>query len=75
MKFFARPGLTFQDIFCLATRMNLVLSYLPDRNMDLSLQSRIQKKQSMQWKHPGSYPPKKFKRVLSTGKMIASIFG
>ena len=30
------------------------------------------KKQSIQWKHPGSSPPKKFKRVSSTG--MASIF-
>jgi hypothetical protein len=28
----------------------------------------------MQWKHPGSTPPKKFKKVPSTGKMMASIF-
>jgi hypothetical protein len=28
----------------------------------------------MEWKHPGSPPPKKFKRVASTGKMMASIF-
>jgi histone-lysine N-methyltransferase SETMAR len=28
----------------------------------------------MQWKHPGSSPPKKFKRVPSAGKMMASIF-
>jgi hypothetical protein len=33
------------------------------------------KKQSMQWKHPGSPPPRKFKRVLSAGKMMASILG
>jgi hypothetical protein len=32
------------------------------------------KKQSMQWKHPGSTLPKKFKRVPSAGKMMASIF-
>ena len=32
------------------------------------------KKQSMQWKHPGSPPPKKFKRVSSAGKVMASIF-
>lgn len=32
------------------------------------------KKQSMQWKHPGSPPPKKFKRVPSAGKVMASIF-
>ena len=30
--------------------------------------------QSKQWKHPGSSPPKKFKRVHSVGKMMASIF-
>ena len=30
--------------------------------------------QSMQWKHPGSPPPKKFKRVSSAGKVMASIF-
>ena len=33
------------------------------------------KKQSMQWKHPGSPPPKKFKRVSSARKVMASIFG
>ena len=32
------------------------------------------KMQSKQWKHPGSHPPKKFKRVHSAGKMMASIF-
>ena len=32
------------------------------------------KNQSMQWKHPGLPLPKKFKRVSSAGKMIASIF-
>ena len=32
------------------------------------------KKQSMQWKHPGSSPPKKFKRVPSAGKVMVSIF-
>ena len=30
--------------------------------------------QSQQWKHPGSLPPKKFKRVHSAGKVLASIF-
>ena len=30
--------------------------------------------QSKQWKHPGSPPPKKFKRVHSAGKVMASIF-
>ena len=28
----------------------------------------------MQWKHPGSPPPKKFKRVSSAGKVMASVF-
>ena len=32
------------------------------------------KKQNMQWKHPGSSPPKKFKRVSSAGKVMASNF-
>ena len=32
------------------------------------------KKQSKQWKHPGSPPPKKFKSVHRAGKAIASIF-
>ena len=31
------------------------------------------KMQSMQWKHPVSPPPKKFKRVSSAGKVIAPI--
>ena len=30
--------------------------------------------QSKQWKHSGSPPPKKFKRVHSAGKVITSIF-
>ena len=30
--------------------------------------------QSMQWKHPGSHPPQKYKRVSSAGKVIASVF-
>ena len=32
------------------------------------------KMQSMQWKHPGSPPPKKFTRVSSAGKEMASVF-
>ena len=32
------------------------------------------KMQSKQWKHPGSPSPKKFKRVYSAGKVVASIF-
>ena len=32
------------------------------------------KMQSKQWKHPGTPPPKKFKRVHSEGKVMASIF-
>ena len=32
------------------------------------------KKHSMQWKHPGSLPPKKFKRVSAAGKVMASVF-
>ena len=28
----------------------------------------------MQWKHPGSTPPKKFKRVSSAGKVMVFIF-
>ena len=30
--------------------------------------------QSMQWKHPGSPPPKKIKKVSSAGKVMASVF-
>ena len=30
--------------------------------------------QSMQRKHPGSPPPKKFNRVSSAGKVMASVF-
>ena len=30
--------------------------------------------QSKQWKHPGSPPPKIFKRIHSAGKVMASIF-
>ena len=32
------------------------------------------KMQSKHWKHPGSLPAKKFKRVHSAGKVMASIF-
>ena len=32
------------------------------------------KSQSMQWKHPGSPPPKKFKTMPSSGKVMASVF-
>ena len=32
------------------------------------------KMQSKLWKHSGSPPPKKFKRVHSAGKVMASIF-
>ena len=32
------------------------------------------KKQSMQWKDLDSPPPKKFKRISSAGKVMASIF-
>ena len=32
------------------------------------------KMQSMQWKYPVSPPPKKFKRVSSAGKVMASVF-
>ena len=32
------------------------------------------KKQSMQWKHIGSPPPRKFKKCSSTGNVMASIF-
>ena len=32
------------------------------------------KMQSMQWKHSGSPPPKKFKRVSSAGKVMVSVF-
>ena len=28
----------------------------------------------MQWRHLGSHPPKKFKRVSSAGKVMASVF-
>ena len=31
--------------------------------------------QSIQWKHPGSSPPMKLKRVHSAGKVMVSIFG
>ena len=31
-------------------------------------------KQSIQWKHHGSPPPKKFKTVSSAGKVMVSIF-
>ena len=32
------------------------------------------KKQRMQWKHLGSPPSKKFKRIFSAGKVMATIF-
>ena len=31
------------------------------------------KMQSKQWEYPGSLPPAKFKRVLSAGKVVATI--
>ena len=31
-------------------------------------------RQSMQWKHSGTHPPKQYKIVSSTGKVIASVF-
>ena len=34
----------------------------------------ILKMQCKKWKHPGSLPPKKFKRVHPAGKAMASIF-
>ena len=36
--------------------------------------SQRPKRQSMQWKHPGSPPPKKAKVVSSAGKVMASVF-
>ncbi len=33
------------------------------------------KQQSMMWKHMGSQPPRKFKRVPSAGKVMASVIG
>jgi hypothetical protein len=39
-----------------------------------SITSIQNKKQSMLWKHPGWSPPKKFERVPSAGKMMASVF-
>ena len=35
---------------------------------------RESKIHSKQWKHPDSPPPKKFKRVHSAGKVMATIF-
>ena len=32
------------------------------------------KKESMQWKHPGSPPPKKFRTQPSASKVMASVF-
>ena len=32
------------------------------------------KNQSMQWKHSGAHPPKKFKRVPLAGNAMASVF-
>ena len=32
------------------------------------------KMQSMQWKNPGTPPPKKFKRVSSAGEVMPSVF-
>jgi hypothetical protein len=56
------PDLIFQDIF--VSLRGWTWFYLPGLNsgwnVGPSLRSRIQKKQSMQWKHPGSPPPKKF---------------
>ena len=34
----------------------------------------LKKKESMQWKHPGSAPPKKFCTQSSAGKLMAMFF-
>ena len=33
------------------------------------------KKESMQWKHPSSHPPKKFRTQPSASKVMATVFG
>ena len=33
------------------------------------------KKESMQWEHPGSPPPKKFRTQPSASKVMATVFG
>ena len=36
--------------------------------------TQILKKESMQWKHPGSAPPKKFRTQPSVSKVMATVF-
>ena len=65
-------GLIFLSISCLSMKMTL-------RNLCIELRSKMKhgsitdpkaRKQSKQWKHPGSHPPNKFKRVSWAGKVI-----
>ena len=55
------------------TLRNLCVVVTQDETYVLHLDPAA-KKQSMQSKHCGSLPPKKFRRVFSAGKVIASIF-
>ena len=70
-------GSIFLGISCLAMRMTLRNLWTEVVTQDETWVHHFDpesKKQSMQWKHPGSPPPKKFKRVSSAGKVMASIF-
>ena len=70
-------SLIFLGISCLAMRMtlrNLWTELWPRMRLRIHHFDLESKKQSMQWKHSGSPPPKIFKRVSSAGKVMASIF-
>ena len=62
-----RTGSIFIGIFCLAMKMIPAILWVYHFDQDSKMQSK-------QWKHPGSPPPKKYKRVHSAGKVMASIF-
>ena len=46
----------------------------PNMRHGFTTLTQSQKMQSKQWKHPGSSPPKKFKRFHLAGMVMASIF-
>ena len=65
-------GLIFLGISCLA--MKMIPQVVTQDDTWIHQFDPESKMQSKEWKHPGSPPPKKFKRVHSAGKVMASIF-